>query len=306
MTQIPESFARRMHELYGARGDVWIEQLPALLQHCTERFRLELGSVFTNLSWNFLTTATKLDADLPVVLKLAIRPEELRNEWLALDAYAGRGAVKVIDVDFELGALVLEQAQPGTPLAAVDDDSAATTVFCEVCRHLHEQPISTTQLPTLQQHFGAFARLRDRIDTQPQLSRWLALAEVALANLWATTKRTVLLHGDLHHDNILRQGHGWTTIDPKGILGDPHFEPIQFLLNHVERGGTADEVLSRRIAIMADRLGLDPSRIARWGMVRGVLEACWIVEDGNDNWQDGIDITLRFAHYLGVDPEASW
>ncbi|WP_208559497.1 hypothetical protein [Marinilactibacillus kalidii] len=36
---------------------------------------------------------------------------------------------------------------------------------------------------------------------------------------------------------------GWKVIDPKGIIGDIHFETIQYLLNYVDRNGDPDAVL---------------------------------------------------------------
>lgn len=110
----------------------------------------------------------------------------------------------------------------------------------------------------------------------------------------------MLIHGDLHHENILQNGDGgWAVIDPKGIIGDVYFETIQYLLNYVDRDGDCDTVLSRRVAIISERLSLDRSRIARWGIARGVLEACWAVEGGAD-WKEGIDISERFTrlHFI--------
>jgi streptomycin 6-kinase len=45
-------------------------------------------------------------------------------------------------------------------------------------------------------------------------------AETAHALLAAPREITVL-HGDIHHDNILHFGErGWLAIDPKGLIGE--------------------------------------------------------------------------------------
>ena len=43
-----------------------------------------------------------------------------------------------------------------------------------------------------------------------------------------------LLHGDLHHDNILLGESGvWRVIDPQGVVGAPVLECGRFIQNHV-------------------------------------------------------------------------
>ncbi|MCY9697817.1 aminoglycoside phosphotransferase family protein, partial [Paenibacillus alginolyticus] len=220
-----------------------------------------------------------------------------------LRAYEGRGAIHVLDADEEWGVALLEGAEPGLPLSTIENDVLATDNFCEVFRRLHLPPPTGSLYPSMKQHFAAIERYRDRFNYMnvdvPLPPSWVENAEECLEYLIATTSENLLLHGDLHHDNILRQDEEkWAVIDPKGIVGDIHFDTIQYLLNYEDRGGDCELVLRDRIAIMADRLGLDPRRIAMWGVARGVLEACWTIEDGGTDWHRGIQITERFAKFL--------
>ncbi len=43
----------------------------------------------------------------------------------------------------------------------------------------------------------------------------------------------VLLHGDLHHYNLLQHQDTWLAIDPKGVVGEREFEIGAFLRNPV-------------------------------------------------------------------------
>ena len=43
----------------------------------------------------------------------------------------------------------------------------------------------------------------------------------------------MVLHGDLHHDNVLRHGDGWVVIDPHGYVGDAAVEPATMLYNPI-------------------------------------------------------------------------
>jgi streptomycin 6-kinase len=113
----------------------------------------------------------------------------------------------------------------------------------------------------------------------------------------ASTSQPVLLHGDLHHDNILRHYDTWMAIDPKGILGDRHFDGVQYLLNYAGEGQEADARLARRLAIMCEHLTLEADRIARWGVVKGLLDACWALEDHAD-WRPALATAQRFLRWL--------
>lgn len=303
MIAIPDTFIKRMHELHGEHGAAWSEALPRLIADCANRFDFTPGAPFSNLSYNFVLRATRSDGK-QVVLKASFMKGELSREVSFLRAYEGRGAIHVLDEDEEWGVALLEGAEPGTPLSTIENDALATHIFCDVFRRLHHlAPPVGSRYPSMKQHFAAIERYRERgngMNNDVRLPlNYVEKAEEYLAYLIATTSENLLLHGDLHHDNMLRQDEEkWVVIDPKGIVGDIHFDTIQYLLNYEDRGGEYEQVLRNRIAIMADQLGLDPRRIAMWGVARGVLEACWTMEDGGTDWHRGIQITERFAKCL--------
>lgn len=302
MTDIPAAFIEKTKELHGEQGAAWLEKLPALIADCASRFDLTPEAPFSNLSYNFVLRASRHDGK-SVVLKSSFMKDELSREVHVLRAYSGRGAINVLDQDEESGVVLLEGVVPGTPLSLIEDDTRATEIFCEVFSRLHVPAPIGNQYPSLRQHFAAIERYRERWaevkHAAPLPAGWVEKGEEYLEYLISTTTETLLLHGDLHHENILLQAEDqWVVIDPKGVIGDIHFDTIQYLLNYEDRGGDCEQVLQRRVALMADRLGLDPQRIAMWGVARGVLEACWTLEDGGGDWQKGIQITERFARCL--------
>jgi streptomycin 6-kinase len=100
------------------------------------------------------------------------------------------------------------------------------------------------------------------------------------AELCDSMGEEVVLHGDLHHENILRSGDGWIAIDPKGMVGEREYETGAFIRNHVS-ARCADQ--------LAEALGLDVHRIRLWAWVQAHLAAAWSIEDGEDP-----------AHWLAV------
>ena len=95
----------------------------------------------------------------------------------------------------------------------------------------------------------------------------------------------VLLHGDLHHDNVLRSDReGWLAIDPSGVHGDPGFEAGAMLYNpDPERHDDALlGLVPARVEQLADGLGQPLDRIVAWGFVMAALSEVWTTEgDGH-------------------------
>ena len=100
-----------------------------------------------------------------------------------------------------------------------------------------------------------------------------------------TSSKPVLLHGDLHHDNILQNGDGWVVIDPKGVIGEPAYEVAAFIRNPIPgllALNNASSIISHRIARFAEILELPERRILDWCFVQAVLSWAWVLEDGCD------------------------
>jgi len=105
-------------------------------------------------------------------------------------------------------------------------------------------------------------------------------------------REPVLLHGDLHHDNILAaERQPWLAIDPKGLVGEPEYE-VGALLRNPMPGLLAiphpERVLARRLDILAESLGFDRDRLRAWGLAQAVLAAWWSIEDHGQGWETWI------------------
>jgi streptomycin 6-kinase len=117
--------------------------------------------------------------------------------------------------------------------------------------------------------------------------------------LCASQSKRRLLHGDLHHDNILFDAaRGWLAVDPKGVVGETEYEIGAALRNPVGRPDlfTQPDTIRRRIERFAETLHLDARRILRWAFAQAVLSAIWTWEDGFDI--DKMDPVLDLARVI--------
>jgi streptomycin 6-kinase len=193
------------------------------------------------------------------VLKVAWEgDDESLHEDAALALWDGDGAVRLHRADRSRRALLEERAVPGTDIADLDDDEA-TQVAISVAQRLWRR---------------AGEPFRPVVDVVP---RWLesgpgpltARARELLARLgpgggW-------LVHGDLHHHNILRHGGGFVAIDPKPYLADREYDVYSWLVNPLPY--QIDRQTSERRIGMFVGAGLDEWRIRAWAIVRGAYLA---------------------------------
>ena len=236
--------------------------------------------------------------DRNLVLKL-IKQEG--DEWGAgeiVSAFAGNGVVRVYE--HTGGAMVLERLEPGTPLATLalnGRDEEANVILASVIKKMSAREIPQG-CPTVEDWGKAFEPFL--ANDGEQVPRPLVeSAQEVFANLCVSQNRTRLLHGDLHHYNVLFDSQrGWLVIDPKGVVGELEYEIGAVLRNPIEKPELflSQSTIERRLNRFANELKIDLERTRAWAFAQAVLSAIWGVEDGYP-----VDVThpaLKLAHVI--------
>jgi len=287
---LPEGLKKKVRAAWGERGARWLEGLPELLEDCLERWSLTLEAPLPELRYHYLADV-RTSRGRGAVLKLGVPDRELVTEVGFLRAAEGDPLVKLLKADPEWGALLLDRIRPGTPLSSLEDDQEAARIGARLIREMPLPVPAEHDFPSLSDWIRAFSRLRARFEggSGPLPDRVLTHAEGFHADLSASGLAPRLLHGDLHHDNILQdQEGGWTVIDPKGVIGDPAYEAARFQHNPIPAVLSQDqpvEFVRRRLLILEDVLGFDRRRLLGWAYVDAVLSACWSLEEGAAGWK---------------------
>lgn len=227
----------------------------------------------------------------PTMLKVP-RVEEEAIGGLVLAAWDASGAATVFEVDEQ--AIVLERAIGGRDLPTLSrsgDDLGAVTVLCSVLRTLHASSASaservTDRVPTLRRWFQELLAHSDP-DHPPLVddtasARFLARGRrTALRLLDATAPAdAVLLHGDLHHENVLEFGPGdWRAIDPKGIVGHRAFDATALFSNPDAETAIDPARFAKRVELVARLMDLPRVVLLDWLVARSALSAVWSLQD---------------------------
>jgi streptomycin 6-kinase len=192
-----------------------------------------------------------------VMVKVA-RIEEERRGGRVMAWWSGCGGLPVLEADDD--AILMRRATGPRSLTAMstagrDDEAEEVLLDAVLALHAMPAPPASVGLVPLREWFA------DLVD-EPQRDPLLARAAAVARELLAEDGPSVVLHGDVHHGNVLDLGDRWVAIDPKGLVGHPAFDVANVFCNPAEATATAR--LDRRLDRFAERLGLERDVLAAW------------------------------------------
>jgi streptomycin 6-kinase len=213
---------------------------------------------------------------VPAILKISSEAEEQAGS-VVMAWWRGDGAAPVLAHDGE--ALLLVRAQGSASLGQMvkegrDDD--ATRILCATASRLHaprSEPLPT--LVPLTQWFTALCCGAARY------GRIFEHSARTAGELLGAPCDVTILHGDIHHDNVLDFGQlGWLAIDPKGLYGERAFDYANIFCNPDGESALAPGIFARRVDCVADAVSIDRRRLLQWVLAWAGLSTAWILEDG--------------------------
>jgi streptomycin 6-kinase len=216
---------------------------------------------------------------MPAMLKIAITAEEKVGGQL-MQWWDGEGAARIFAYDEE--AILMERAVGQKSLIAMakhHQDNEASRIICTVVSQLHtpkNKPLSSTLIP-LAVRFQALEL------AALQYGGILRKAATIANQLLQELQESVVLHGDIHHGNILDfDTRGWLAIDPKGLFGESTFDFANTFCNPDITIATYPGRLQQQATIIAETAHLDRTRLIQWVLAYAGLSAAWHLEEGTD------------------------
>ena len=283
---LPRHFVENTVSLCGERGEKWLDDLPETIAAIEKNWSVKAGKHFRNLSYNYVANAALPDGKTAVLkIGLPLKDIEIFGEAAYLQALNGEGAARLMEFNREHQAILIERIVPGSNLKSVckKSESDAVGIAIRVLKRiLRPAPLGTNDSIPLDDWFDGLKRAAGTNFPQEY-------AEGALkyyAELTADTKNIFLLHGDLHHDNILSSKRDqFLVIDPKGIIGPIGYDIGVFLNNHhdwLDSNTQLEGKLNRAIAEFAAAFDLEEIAIRKWAFCQMVLSWWWTFDEMPD------------------------
>ena len=274
---------------FAERGPDWaafVERLPRLVRELSDEWELDVDGEPSHGYCSLVVPVRR--GEESAVLKLTFADDEGEHEALALQRLGGDGAVRLLRADPHRGALLLER------LRATDLDTLPVLDACEVVADLYGR-IHVPALPQLRPVTAYLDRWTPQLRALPRdapiphrlVEQTLSLVEDLFTEPSTSPAPAVMLHGDLHYQNVLAADREpWLVIDPKPMSGDRHYEPAPMLWNRWDEAVATGDLrfaLRRRFHTLVDAAGLDEDLARDWVVVRMVYNMVWELEDSPDD-----------------------
>jgi streptomycin 6-kinase len=249
-----------------SKGRDWLRELPAHVRACSEQWRLRVEPPYQDSQVSIVFPVSVPDGSR-AVLKIQFPHSECEHEAEALRHWNGQGAVQLFAWEPAHHALLMERCEPGDPLSGIDADEALN-VFTELLPRLWIH----ADKPFLSLHAESIAWATDLPSSWERAGRpfekdLLDAALSALDALRGTQGEQVLVHQDLHGDNVLRaKREPWLAIDPKPLVGEREFS-LAPIIRAYEFGHSRKCVVAR-LDKLTTALRLDRERARRWALAQ--------------------------------------
>lgn len=273
------TFVSNVQNLYGKEGEAWINNLSSYLTELSAKWNFRFLNVMPNLTYNFVSLVEVIPTGERVILKMGPSRKNITTEVEWLQCF-NQGVPKIYWYDDEHHAFLMECLEPGSSLKRLvkeGQDDSATRIFCHTIRDLQSHQQNNPNFPHISELAGNLSSLKNHLD-----DKILSKAESLFHELTTDRVHDVILHGDLHHDNVLSSGATWKVIDPHGYVGDPVFEVGAMIYNpcdYFPKERSLSQVVERRLKILAEELPFDAKKITAWAYCRTVLSIAWTFED---------------------------
>lgn len=282
---IPTDFYKKITFAFGKAGEQWLLSLPTLVEKYAQKWLLHIEGPVEKLSYHYVVKVRD-DRERPLILKLGIPGKDVTREIYTTQLYNGERFAKLEAFNEADGVLLLERLEPGMMLSEVKDEETAILHYIDVWKAIRRPGMQS--FPSIYQWFAVldeYAAAHPQKDG-PISSTLLEQAALYAKEIQTTSAGDELLHGDLHHYNILYdQERGWCGIDPKGVVGDMYFDFVPILFN--ELYSLSD--LKRRVERICSLLEIDKKRLLKASLALLTLQTRWALED-KGNWREMLTV----------------
>lgn len=273
MITVPETFRQMPRWWHDQPGREWLDQLPALVTEQCGRWNLQIDGDPLHGS-NALVVPVHHHGDA-AVLRLSPPGDDVTEEAAGLKWWAGRGTVRLYEVDVDSRAMLLERLSTSRSLQS-EPLAAAVPVIAALVREM-AVPARPDVMSTAAIAAGHVAPAeedwlslsgptpRSQLDTATRLAEQLA----------STRPADLAVNGDLHCEQVLvAERAPWLVVDPVMFRGDPEYDFGRVLWSRLDELPTDAEIIAL-FDVFVQAAGVPSERARSWVVVRSMSYLLW-------------------------------
>lgn len=294
---LPTQFEEMIKSFFKEEGKKWLEELPQILETLQKQWQLSNIQIVDSVSLNYVAYVESKQYG-KAILKVGFPHRDLFSEMNAVRQFREDGICKCYAIDEEKGALLLERLLPGKELVEIESFKDRLEIASGI---ISKMPIKIKGTPD-----EALLKLPDMLDRaftkikkdgkKRRLIDIVEKVEKLFEEIQILQDSDVLIHGDLHHWNILKCQTQWKSIDPKGVLTKPCMESARYIRNEMEilesTGKELEKYLPRMLETFSEAFDVSVRIIAIAYLVDLVLGTCWSCE-GADVKEEEINKAIK-------------
>jgi len=279
--QLPKNFIKNVRRIYGDIGEKWLVQLPNIIQESISNWKIHDYKLMNNFSNAVIFGISDLYGD--IVLKICIDRETEINSYVKLGQ---RDLCKMHDYYLPYGALLLERLVANKDLTSVSSEDERIRVASEMMLSIPSPASANLEFGEYLPRFErTFSKAQNNNRSSSELLEIILIAKKQLVQIQKLERPLYLLHGDLHHENILQSySKDWKAIDPQSVIGYQFQESSRFIINQV-RMTEPDEKnasLVKMVSKFADIFHEEPFTILKNAFIDHVQIVCYMNECNDD------------------------
>ena len=279
--QPPKELVTHVTAICGDAGVAWLNDLPRLVSELEEKWDVTTEPAFEKGEYNFVAPARSETLDAVLKVSPPSPTIEIFAEAEFLQRLNGKRAPKLLEIDSENRAMLIERIRPGVTMDVqfAHDPFACVEPAIEVLKSV----LMTPPYPPCeaQLFYDWYFRFQKAEHCDFPRDYFYKACDI-FDPLFQDDERIFHLHGDFHPGNVITDGDGFAAIDPKGLVGHLTYDIAVFLNNlHWWQKGRPGvrEHLFAAAKKFADAFDLDERAVREAAYAGMVIGAWWNFDD---------------------------
>lgn len=252
-----------------------IDVIETKILHIKKKYNIENLKLLDNISYNIIIKGhSKTWGD--VVVKLFLDNDKVNQEMNFYKFYSKNNRCpNVFILNEKKGYIILEDIKPGEKLDSIKDLESRIEIIKDIFISFNNKPTEEINIP----NYLDVLKKQIHLINQNEFAKYISNVKKYCKNIEDLNLEKVVIHGDLHHWNILKKNDKWISIDPSSFIAEKIFDTAVYLQNEFWKYGENAENIAKTTELLASKLNINLKLLYEALYINLMLTVTWNIED---------------------------